>query len=128
MTPRNPVFMLNTQLCATLSFSGGAVSHLARPKDKCRRTTRLTQPPSEPGEEHQGWWSFPVSKDAWQPMAWAELVCSPVGAQGARPHAVMPCSQEVAPAFTAEQLMGTEPEFLEGHNMFWRCRLLHLLT
>lgn len=114
LTPRNPVFMLNTQPCATLSFCGGAVSHLARPKDKCCRTTRLTQPPSEPGEEHQGRWSFPLSKDAWQPMAWAELVRSPVAAQGARPHAVMPCSQEVAPAFTAEQLMGLK-------QSSWKC-------
>lgn len=104
-TPQNYVLLLNTQLCATLSFSRGAVSLLASPKDKCCSTMRLTQPPSQSGEEHQGWWNFHLSKDAWQLVAWAVLVCSPLVAQAVM---LTPHTARKQHELSRKQLRGTE--------------------
>lgn len=54
-------------------------------------------------------------------LGWA---CPDPSTGPGRPRAAIPPSQESTSALVTKQLMGTEADFLEVHNMFWGHRLL----
>lgn len=119
-TPQNPIFVFSAQLRAAPSFSGGTAQiwHMSQ---HCK---------AAPATFSDWRGAVKMKKlppfQAWYLMAWAELVSSS-SAQGVRPLAVISCGQEATSTFIS-QLMETEEDYLEEHNMFWRCRTLHLLT
>lgn len=119
-TPQNPIFVFSAQLRAAPSFSGGTAQiwHMSQ---HCKAAPATFS-----------YWGGAVKMkklppfQAWYLMAWAELVSSS-SAQGVRPLAVISCGQEATSTFIS-QLMGTEEDYLEEHNMFWGHRTLRLLT